>query len=138
MFLCVFLYLDSSRICVFLFLFFFLMIRRPPRSTRTDTLFPYTTLFRSRLSQQPPVCKISTCIGRRGLIELFATRNTHRLQEVLVYLWEGAPSLILAQPIKINHAQIAPARSQIATISRSEARRVGKACVSTCRSRWWP
>src|SRR3546814_12222594 len=29
-------------------IFFFLMIRRPPRSTRTDTLFPYTTLFRSR------------------------------------------------------------------------------------------
>src|SRR3546814_5117753 len=31
----------------FMFSFFFLMIRRPPRSTRTDTLFPYTTLFRS-------------------------------------------------------------------------------------------
>src|SRR3546814_20553209 len=30
------------------FSFVFLMIRRPPRSTRTDTLFPYTTLFRSR------------------------------------------------------------------------------------------
>src|SRR3546814_18271725 len=29
--------------------FFFLMIRQPPRSTRTDTLFPYTTLFRSGL-----------------------------------------------------------------------------------------
>src|SRR3546814_4723635 len=29
------------------FFFFFLMIRRPPRSTRTDSLFPYTTLFRS-------------------------------------------------------------------------------------------
>src|SRR3546814_6673914 len=28
------------------------MIRRPPRSTRTDTLFPYTTLFRSDLSAQ--------------------------------------------------------------------------------------
>src|SRR3546814_11028954 len=28
-------------------MFLFLMIRRPPRSTRTDTLFPYTTLFRS-------------------------------------------------------------------------------------------
>src|SRR3546814_11782108 len=28
-------------------IFFFLMIRRPPRSTRTDTLFPYTALFRS-------------------------------------------------------------------------------------------
>src|SRR3546814_11035014 len=31
----------------FLYFFFFLMIRRPPRSTRTDTLFPYPTLFRS-------------------------------------------------------------------------------------------
>src|SRR3546814_10065392 len=33
-----------------LFMCFFLMIRRPPRSTRTDTLFPYTTLFRSHSS----------------------------------------------------------------------------------------
>src|SRR3546814_9175812 len=33
---------------------FFLMIRRPPRSTRTDTLFPYTTLFRSLLRHPPP------------------------------------------------------------------------------------
>src|SRR3546814_18498635 len=32
---------------LFLLFFFFLMIRRPPRSTRTDTLFPYTTLFRA-------------------------------------------------------------------------------------------
>src|SRR3546814_18627658 len=31
------------------------MIRRPPSSTRTDTLFPYTTLFRSRGSS-PPLC----------------------------------------------------------------------------------
>src|SRR3546814_3022134 len=30
---------------------FFIMIRRPPRSTRTDTLFPYTTLFRSDLDR---------------------------------------------------------------------------------------
>src|SRR3546814_16939205 len=38
----------SSYRCVSSFCyFFFLMIRRPPRSTRTDTLFPYTTLFRS-------------------------------------------------------------------------------------------
>src|SRR3546814_10764526 len=36
-----------SRCCLILKSFFFLMIRRPPRSTRTDTLFPYTTLFRS-------------------------------------------------------------------------------------------
>src|SRR3546814_16950970 len=32
---------------------FFLMIRRPPRSTRTDTLFPYTTLFRSKRRGRP-------------------------------------------------------------------------------------
>src|SRR3546814_14782363 len=37
---------------VIMFFFFFLMIRRPPRSTRTDTLFPYTTLFRSRVKFQ--------------------------------------------------------------------------------------
>src|SRR3546814_10534962 len=34
-------------LCLLVNFFFFLMIRRPPRSTRTDTLFPYTTLFRS-------------------------------------------------------------------------------------------
>src|SRR3546814_9526072 len=51
-------------------LFFVLMIRRPPRSTRTDTLFPYTTLFRS--------CKVET---QRGLLiasiadRLFVTAN---------------------------------------------------------------
>src|SRR3546814_19913006 len=33
---------------------FFLMLRRPPRSTRTDTLFPYTTLFRSLFCQARP------------------------------------------------------------------------------------
>src|SRR3546814_2296052 len=35
--------------------FFFLMIRQPPRSTRTDTLFPYTTLFRAAAENDPPV-----------------------------------------------------------------------------------
>src|SRR3546814_6541381 len=39
-------------VCSTVFLFF-LMIRRPPRSTRTDTLFPYTTLFRSRGRYDP-------------------------------------------------------------------------------------
>src|SRR3546814_5965025 len=51
------------------------MIRRPPRSTRTDTLFPYTTLFRSRLSK---ICA-GAAPGRRSvchtarLLEQFAT-----------------------------------------------------------------
>src|SRR3546814_18339773 len=42
-------WLLSSIFSLFEYCFFFLMLRRPPRSTRTDTLFPYTTLFRSSL-----------------------------------------------------------------------------------------
>src|SRR3546814_9922861 len=41
------------------------MIRRPPRSTRTDTLFPYTTLFRSRPRRSA---------GRRSLLEILQQR----------------------------------------------------------------
>src|SRR3546814_14580371 len=41
-------------LCSALF-FFFLIIRRPPRSTRTDTLFPYTTLFRSSSDDEIPL-----------------------------------------------------------------------------------
>src|SRR3546814_1338234 len=66
----------------FLFLlyyfFFFLMIRRPPRSTRTDTLFPYTTLFRSypfpRLGEpdgKPP---------RGGIVPMFLDYKSLGLQ----------------------------------------------------------
>src|SRR3546814_15098113 len=44
LFFCYFFVIFRALVIVF---FFFLMIRRPPRSTRTDTLFPYTTLFRS-------------------------------------------------------------------------------------------
>src|SRR3546814_20124534 len=47
MFLASAIYLCRRVLCCVILLFFFLMIRRPPRSTRTDTLFPYTTLFRS-------------------------------------------------------------------------------------------
>src|SRR3546814_8521347 len=39
------------------------MIRRPPRSTRTDTLFPYTTLFRSRLSRRISGAPAAQCGG---------------------------------------------------------------------------
>src|SRR3546814_5542810 len=40
------------------------MLRRPPRSTRTDTLFPYTTLFRSLLRQQPTQAIIESYRGQ--------------------------------------------------------------------------
>src|SRR3546814_7227138 len=46
------------------FMFFFFMIRRPPRSTRTDTLFPYSTLFRS---------------GRRVVVGFHLHQDVHRL-----------------------------------------------------------
>src|SRR3546814_2911892 len=56
-------------------MFFFLMIRRPPRSTRTDTLFPYTTLFRSHTGIGTDNCaactpwrsssQTSACLSRR-------------------------------------------------------------------------
>src|SRR3546814_17536843 len=49
------------------FLFFFLMIRRPPRSTRTDTLFPYTTLFRSGADAHPADLAVRLPPAVRGL-----------------------------------------------------------------------
>src|SRR3546814_8652804 len=48
------------------------MIRRPPRSTRTDTLFPYTTLFRSRHKADAPDCRTDPGGGRP------ASRSSHR------------------------------------------------------------
>src|SRR3546814_11551470 len=51
-------------------LVFFLMIRRPPRSTRTDTLFPYTTLFRSGVLEPHSVCNLSANLSYDGLIEI--------------------------------------------------------------------
>src|SRR3546814_13770519 len=51
--------------CLLSFCIFFLMIRRPPRSTRTDTLFPYTTLFRSVSPAGPaPTMATSALVGR--------------------------------------------------------------------------
>src|SRR6187200_3474438 len=53
------------------FLFFFLMIRRPPRSTLCQTLFPYTTLFRScaRRRRRSPALPASRRAGTRARSE---------------------------------------------------------------------
>src|SRR3546814_9023409 len=45
---------------------FFVMIRRPPRSTRTDTLFPYTTLFRSHAVPAQRPAPRAPCLQARG------------------------------------------------------------------------
>src|SRR3546814_11380703 len=45
------------------------MIRRPPRSTRTDTLFPYTTLFRSRMGESGAENFLMRCAARLDALE---------------------------------------------------------------------
>src|SRR3546814_1259315 len=57
------------------------MIRRPPRSTRTDTLFPYTTLFRS------------VGMGLRSI----------RCGVALLIVFAGVPALAAEQPYSVTH-----------------------------------
>src|SRR3546814_15815830 len=82
------LYCLIFRMLSFLISLFFLMIRRPPRSTRTDTLFPYTTLFRS-------LCLISavTHIAHQHTLVLF-TRYGHDI------------GLLHAEEIGAHHVQV--------------------------------
>src|SRR3546814_15744803 len=62
--------------------FFFLMIRRPPRSTRTDTLFPYTTLFRSSLTWQNMVpCGDIPPVGVEQSREEHSLLNRDRIEQ---------------------------------------------------------
>src|SRR3546814_10898179 len=72
-----------SEVCVF-----FLMIRRPPRSTRTDTLFPYTTLFRSREDVLPePEAQAHDALP--DVEQRRARRGIVRVREVLRPLLEA-------------------------------------------------
>src|SRR3546814_20832634 len=106
------------------------MIRRPPRSTRTDTLFPYTTLFRSlaafydqannRLRLRFPLCGPSVFWLDRGVCT--------PLQ------FPSGMSLIDRKDRTMQNI----AEFRIIGRVRSEERRVGKECVSTFRSRWSP
>src|SRR3546814_14496662 len=115
------------------------MIRRPPRSTRTDTLFPYTTLFRSAPPSptdpdvQPAMLGDRAAVGgaqqyRRGL-RLDQRRPVDGLaggefREGVDLGVDPLAEVDLAPPLHRG--------------GRSEERRVGKECVSTCRSRWSP
>src|SRR3546814_18298541 len=74
--------LHVSNICSFCCCVFFLMIRRPPRSTRTDTLFPYTTLFRSDVitshhAPAAPILSVAEAIKHPHLIERETIRTIH-------------------------------------------------------------
>src|SRR3546814_9643922 len=65
---------------------FFLMIRRPPRSTRTDTLCPYTTLFRSNIKGTLNICQAALDNGVRRVVhtstsEVYGTAQYVRSEE---------------------------------------------------------
>src|SRR3546814_4624875 len=72
------------------------MIRRPPRSTRTDTLFPYTTLFRS--PAQP-----TNTPGKIEVLEFFAYTCPHcSAIEPLVEKWEKTlPPSVVVHPVPV-------------------------------------
>src|SRR3546814_14975160 len=123
------------------------MIRRPPRSTRTDTLFPYTTLFRSR----PEIARAIDLVIIRELTGDVYFGQPRGLRKTDKGLREGFDTMRydeseIARIAKVGF-ETAMARSgrlcsvdkaNVLETSRSEERRVGKECVSTCRSRWWP
>src|SRR3546814_12033712 len=100
--------------------FFFLMRRRPPRSTRTDTLFPYTTLFRSLRDMHQIVALELLGVGHLAVERLGVGDRLFEESDLLLQAF-GRPVGKLA-----------------VELMRSEERRVGKECVSTCRSRWQP
>src|SRR3546814_18209880 len=111
------------------------MIRRPPRSTRTDTLFPYTTLFRSVWPGRPTS-------AHWGIPDPAAVEGSDALKAAAFLdafrMLKRRIDLLLALPIaSIEELAL---REKLQAIGyeadRSEARRVGKECVSTCRSRW--
>src|SRR3546814_21017259 len=110
--------------------FFLLIIRRPPRSTRTDTLFPYTTLFRSKaevsignLNFKQAKAAISGPLSDR-LAARIAVSSTSRRGTI----YNVTTDRYIQSQDNIG------IRGQL--LWRSEERRVGKECVSTCRSRW--
>src|SRR3546814_15542520 len=65
---------------------FFLMIRRPPRSTRTDTLFPYTTLFRSAVTG--PDAELARIAD---IADIESGRQRRRIDEVYIFVVEQVP-----------------------------------------------
>src|SRR3546814_16031488 len=126
------------------------MIRRPPRSTRTDTLFPYTTLFRSSSCRpgtparatRPPRRRPRTSPGVAGCGSLAGGTRTYPTRTDQPTLLR-APSHLRASraPIADDEVECHPQvqlceQGQLAL--RSEERRVGKECVRTCSSRWSP
>src|SRR3546814_3235447 len=92
--------------------FFFLMIRRPPRSTRTDTLFPYTTLFRS-LGFEPWAGRAAARVA--GYRHVRENRTPRMPEEIVTPLLAGSLRYITTFATDILAAR--------AALDRLEARR---------------
>src|SRR3546814_17186916 len=108
------------------------MIRRPPRSTRTDTLFPYSTLVRSEAQLLP-----GALMRNAGLNFVCRTAPlTVENSQSLFTAAYGAGEMIHI-PVAHHDGNYFADPATLDRI-RSEERRVGKECVSTCRSRWSP
>src|SRR3546814_13114186 len=121
------------------------MIRRPPRSTRTDTLFPYTTLFRSGYRK---MVRLAAPLVAEGGFLLAASCSHHAdlgsfAEQVRRGLVDsGREGRILRtsgaavdHPVHPALPESAYLKAQTIALDRSEERRVGKECVSTGRSR---
>src|SRR3546814_1432338 len=83
------------------------MIRRPPRSTRTDTLFPYTTLFRS--VAEIPQYIVNLAFGRTFTL---ACRHRHALPEAAVVCRKLRKNLLLARDRQVEHVRGSAIRSE--------------------------
>src|SRR3546814_12934172 len=120
------------------------MIRRPPRSTRTETLFPYTTLFRSQDQSVPARSAVGAelallapgAVHAPGLPVLVSQVTPERAEHAELEVRR----LAIGEPedLQIEPTLLAEQIDQLEQEDRSEERRVGKECVSPCRSRWSP
>src|SRR3546814_11078021 len=122
------------------------MIRRPPRSTSTDTLFPYTTLFRSRLAEGG----VSQLARKRergqivGINQTDSARITHPLRERIVCSLRGFEGVAASMYVGAKYLSRLTSLIEIVAETpmkisyRSATRRAGKECVSTCKTRWSP
>src|SRR3546814_16740205 len=84
--------------CIVSLIFFFLMIRRPPRSTRTDTLFPYTTLFRSQRITFNGSYNISPALSPDGNNLVYVTRRNGAFRVAIQNIGSGSEQLLTAGP----------------------------------------
>src|SRR3546814_20371100 len=85
----------------------FLMIRRPPRSTRTDTLFPYTTLFRSRSLSVQMLMALSDAYGvdwRDLLMDEASTRLADLRNAMQDPIFGNAPPDLQELRAAVDHA----------------------------------